>query len=67
LNDKEMAALNREVANKIYSFLQIMFNPHYVTVGTKALEWLYVSEWDKPVFDKSFVLLLECAKRKRGR
>jgi hypothetical protein len=54
LTDSEMAALNREVANKIYSFLEIAFNPRYDAVRRSAFEWLYAPQWDEPAFDESF-------------
>jgi hypothetical protein len=60
LTDNEMAALNREVANKIYSFLQIMFNPHYEAIRPLAFKWLYAPQgWDQPQHDKSFLLFLK--------
>jgi hypothetical protein len=58
LTDSEMAVFNREVANKIYSFLQIVLNPRYSGDLQYALEWLDRPEWDEPVFDKSFLFLL---------
>jgi hypothetical protein len=64
LTDPEMKALNQEVANKIYSFLQIMLNPYYAGMRTKAFGWLYAPDWDQPVFDKSFLIMLKAIKEK---
>jgi hypothetical protein len=41
LTDPEIAALNREVVNKIYAFLQIMLNPRYEAVRPTVFAWLY--------------------------
>src|SRR5438552_2598845 len=59
LTDAEMAALNREIVNKIYSFLQMTFNHRHAAARSKVFEWLYVPQWDQPRFDKSFLLLLK--------
>ena len=55
LTDAEMAAFNREVASKIYSFLQIMSNPEHSAIRQHALGWLYRPDWEDPVFDESFM------------
>ena len=64
LNDSEMAVLNREATNKIYSFLEIAFNPRYDAVRRDVFEWLYVPRWDVPTFDKSFGFLVRRIRQK---
>ena len=66
LTDQEMAAFNREVADKIYSFLHIMFNPSYSSRRAAALEYLYAPQWDQPTLDKSFLLMLRRIAEKDG-
>lgn len=63
LTDPEMAAFNREVANKLYAFLTILFHPDYTALREGAFEWLYLPEWDEPIFDRSFVHLVERIRR----
>jgi hypothetical protein len=62
LTNFEMKAFNKEVADKIYSFLQLLLNPYYADIG-KAMFFNKVpfnifympSDWDKPKFDKEFL------------
>lgn len=64
LTDPEMAALNREVANKLYSFLVIMLSPDYASLRKNVLAWLYPPfHWDEPKFDESFLNLVKVLRR----
>lgn len=58
LNDEEMKAFNKEVANKLYTFLQYMFNHEYEDDKDKFLRLAAIfkpDNWDDPEMDKMFV------------
>ena len=64
LTNPEMAALNREVTNKIYSFLLILFSTDYAALRDVTLAWLYPpNHWDKPKFDESFLVFVNALRR----
>ena len=64
LSDAEMKAFNKEVVNKIYSFLQIVHNPAYEQEKDFMMTLLYKpNHWDAPVFDKQFCEALKITKR----
>jgi hypothetical protein len=63
LTDPEMMAFNKEVANKLYSVIQIFWNPEYAEIRDlviKDRDGLYVPpNWDEPVFDKDLKTYIE--------
>lgn len=67
ISDLEMKAFNKEVANKIYSFLELIANPdlkqeHDVAFqGVQGLTPLFYSPegWDMPEFDERFKKIIE--------
>src|SRR5712692_238604 len=64
LSDSEMKAFNKEVVNKIYSFLQITHNPAYQQKRDYMTRLLYKPDhWDTPVFDKQFLKILRVVRR----
>ena len=64
LADTEMKAFNKEVANKVYSFLQIVHNPTYEQKKEFMMRLLYKpNHWDESVFDEQFLGGLKIAKR----
>jgi hypothetical protein len=67
LSDAEMMAFNREVANKIYTFLTYM-----IAKPTEdwddflgAMSWMYPQKWDQPKIDADFAAVMRMIKRKR--
>jgi hypothetical protein len=62
LTDPEMAALNKEVVNKLYAFLMIVFHPDYEAIRKNALSRLYPPQWDEPKFDEFFSMFLKAIK-----
>ena len=54
LSQEDMKQFNQEVANKLYTFLRILFNgsPNQTEALFKTLALLYPHNWDKPVIDK---------------
>lgn len=56
LSQTDMKTFNKEVADKIYTFLHFMFKG--TLQEAQALfalsEWSYPSEWDQPVIDAFF-------------
>ncbi|HTU24756.1 MAG TPA: hypothetical protein VMF30_05135 [Pirellulales bacterium] len=64
LSDPEMKALNREVANKIYTFLHYLFGDsvedRQAFIG--AMEMMYPSNWDQPELDADFVRVVRSFK-----
>lgn len=57
LSDPEMEAFNREVTNKLYSYLQLLFNPKMTEEKDLLFKSPYFSalpDWDKPIFDQDF-------------
>lgn len=60
LSDTEMAALNKEVVNKLYSVLQILHNPKYEKERQFITQLLWLPQgWDEPRFDEEFENALE--------
>jgi hypothetical protein len=57
LSDSEMKSLNREVANKIYTFLHYLFNApqEEQEAFLSTMGMVYPSGWDKPKMDDDFV------------
>ena len=54
ISDPEMMAFNKEVVNKIYSVLQILWNPKY-SQYLANLPLYSPHGWDEPEFDKDFL------------
>ena len=58
INDKEMKAFNIEVNNRIYTYLQAVFNPEYADIKDdflKFCQFMYPHNWDEPILDKGFL------------
>jgi hypothetical protein len=60
LTQDEMRDLNREVANKLYTFLTYLFGPPSVerTAFFRAAEQQYPTTWDPPRLDDDFLLAI---------
>lgn len=65
LSDQEMMAFNKEVANKIYTFLDFMFNkPHEDRDAfLDAMRVMYPTEWDEPMLDEDLIKLAAFLKK----
>ncbi len=71
LSDSEMMALNKEVVNKIYTFLQIAGNPKFKKgniltfngLGTLPIRFYKPFGWDAPNLDKGVIELLRLLER----
>jgi hypothetical protein len=63
LSDKEMKMFNKEVSNKLYTFLTFMFAPESKEKETflRLMELFYPHGWDKPRLDKDMIQGLEMA------
>jgi hypothetical protein len=57
LDDSEMEAFNREVADKIYTFLQFLLEKPDLDRAAflSVMSMMYPSDWDKPKADRGFV------------
>ena len=67
LNDAEMMAFNKEVANKIYTFLTFLFAKPFEDgeAFLDAMSWMYPKDWDQPRIDRDFADVVKMIK-KRG-
>jgi hypothetical protein len=67
LNDAEMMAFNREVANKIYTFLLYMIERPAEDWDDflGAMSWMYPRNWDQPKIDPDFAATMRMIKKKR--
>lgn len=64
LSQTQMKKFNKEVVNKIYSYLVCHFSED-VEVQKKFAEikgFFYPSNWDEPVFDKDFSKVMRSSK-----
>jgi hypothetical protein len=68
LSNAEMMAFNREVANKIYTFLTYM-----IAKPTEdwddflgAMSWMYPRKWDQPRIDPDFAAVMKMVKKVRN-
>lgn len=54
ITNEEMMAFNKEVANKLYTFLNFFFNPNTKEseVFAEMMERSYPSNWDTPELDE---------------
>lgn len=68
LSDTEMKTFNKEVANKIYSFLHYIFNETYENKSAflVAMGMMYPDGWDKPKLDAEFVKSVNLIKKMRN-
>lgn len=57
LTDPEMEQFNREVADKLYSYLQLCYNPklekHRLALFNQPY-FAVLPDWDPPTFDRDF-------------
>ena len=69
IRDEEMKAFNMEVADKVYTFLQLVFNPNQSeedrTAYMKMISLSYPYDWNKPQMNKSILKGIEIAKGKK--
>jgi len=69
LNDSEMAAFNREVADKIYTFLSFTFTKpmedREAFLG--VMDVMYPTKWDQPKIDRDFAGAVKLFKKRRSR
>jgi hypothetical protein len=68
LNDGEMMAFNREVANKIYTFLTYMIRKPREDWDDflGAMSWMYPRNWDQPKIDPDFAAIMRMVKKRRS-
>lgn len=67
INDKEMKAFNKEVADNIYTFLSLYLHPKYDDdreTFIKLTGMHFPFNWDKPKFDKD---LLKAIREEKNR
>lgn len=57
VSDEEMKVFNKEVVNKIYTFLKFFLNTptKESEVFARLMEFNYPSQWDKPELDKDMI------------
>ena len=65
LSDNEMMTFNREVANKLYTFLDFLFNKPVEDQHAflSAMGVMYPTNWDKPELDREFVQVADYIKK----
>lgn len=59
ISDSEMMAFNKEVADRLYTYLQFLLNPH-ITAQEKEDFMKYINSyfpynWDEPKLDRGFI------------
>ncbi|MCI2230323.1 hypothetical protein MC378_14180 [Polaribacter sp. MSW13] len=62
ISDEEMKAFNIEVNNRIYTYLQALFNPKYADAKNKFMKFcrsMYPNNWNEPKLDKGFLGIKE--------
>ena len=66
LTQEEMKAFNKEVANKLYTFLEYLFNKPLEDQQAllSAMSINYPTNWDQPKLDPEFVKAVKCIKEK---
>jgi hypothetical protein len=62
ISDEEMHKLNKQVVNKIYTFLELMNNE----AAMRLFSLHYPSGWDDANLDESFIKALELFKKRMG-
>jgi hypothetical protein len=69
LDDTEMTTFNREVANKIYTFLTYVFNKsdedNAAFLGAASM--MYPTDWDQPKIDRGLSQAAKLYKKMRDR
>lgn len=66
LTDEEMKAFNKEVANKLYTFLEYIFNKPLEDQQAflSAMSIMYPANWDQPKLDSEFIKAAKFVKEK---
>jgi hypothetical protein len=66
LTQEEMKTFNKEVANKLYTFLEYLFNkpPADQQAFLSAMSIMYPTNWDQPKLDTEFVQAVKFLKEK---
>lgn len=63
ITDQEMMIFNKEVVNKIYTFLQIILNPKYQkekeALSKQTIVFYLPHGWDEPKLDESILRVLQ--------
>jgi hypothetical protein len=63
ITDPEMMAFNKEVVNRIYTFLQIIINPIYTkekaVLSKETITFYLPHGWDEPKLNKSILAALK--------
>lgn len=68
ISDPEMAAFNKEVANKLFTFLTHLFGRSEDSQDfLEMLSAFYPSDWDKPKLDENTVRALEMYRERKRR
>jgi len=67
LSDADMMAFNKEVVNKIYTFLTYMLDETKEEYGIflQTAGWMFPYRWDAPVMDGDFVKAVDMFKERR--
>lgn len=66
LSQADMKAFNKEVVNKVYTFLTILLNPKYQRVAQSpafARVFRTDNDWDRPELDEEFLEALRLAEK----
>jgi hypothetical protein len=68
LTQEEMMAFNKDVANKIYTFLEYLFtkSPEDQQAFLSAMSINYPTNWDQPKLDPKFTKAVKLVKEKRN-
>lgn len=68
LSDEDMKVFNKEVADKIYTYLQLYLNPKFQEDGKLLFSSPYFTAppagWDQPKFDHEFMNAINILKEK---
>ena len=62
LSDEDMKNFNKEVSNKLYTYLKIVLFSNNVKDSQRfltAMGMMYPTTWDKPEFDEDFMEILK--------
>ena len=58
INDEEMKVFNKEVVNKLYTYLEFLLNPKYEDkqeTFLKICNICFPQDWDEPKFDRGMI------------
>ena len=66
LTQDEMKHFNKEVSDKLYTFLEYMINKPLVDWEAlqTAMQWMYPTNWDEPKLDQDLVKAASFVKKK---